>query len=64
MDFHELDLQTVIVTGLSQYTEEEGVGLVASAQIHMPFKKIIVYDLGIKQRTLTRVSQERMGSEV
>ncbi|XP_038044630.1 uncharacterized protein LOC119719296 [Patiria miniata] len=56
IDFHNLDLKTVIVTGLSGYTEEEGVGLVASAQIHMPFKKIIIYDLGVKQRTLDRLS--------
>ena len=57
VDLGDLDQQTVIVTGLSQYTEEEGVGLVASAQIHMPFKKIIIYDLGLQKRTLQRVSR-------
>ncbi|XP_022090678.1 uncharacterized protein LOC110979305 [Acanthaster planci] len=56
IDFHNLDLRTVIVTGLSGYTEEEGVGLVASAQIHMPFKKIIIYDLGVKKRTIDRLA--------
>ncbi|XP_071803738.1 uncharacterized protein [Asterias amurensis] len=55
VDLGDLDQQTVIVTGLSQYTEEEGVGLVASAQIHMPFKKIIIYDLGLQKRTLQRL---------
>ena len=55
IDYDHLERNTVIVVGLSKYTEQDGVGLIGSVHIHMPFVKVIVYDLGMRTKTQKRV---------
>ena len=58
IDYVQLERMTRIVVGLSKYTEQDGVGLIGSVHIHMPFIKIIVYDLGMRTRTRNQVSKK------
>ncbi|XP_072036353.1 uncharacterized protein [Amphiura filiformis] len=57
IDYAQLERRTRIVVGLSKYTEQDGVGLIGSVHIHMPFIKIIIYDLGMRSRTRNQVKQ-------
>ncbi|XP_072035436.1 uncharacterized protein [Amphiura filiformis] len=52
-----LDRQMVIVMGFGSRRMYKGLGCVASIQSHMPFKKIIVYDLGIHPKMVKKLRQ-------
>ena len=52
----QLDRQMVIVLGFGSRRMYKGLGCVASIQSHMPFKKIIVYDLGIHPKMVKKVT--------
>ncbi|XP_072043389.1 uncharacterized protein [Amphiura filiformis] len=47
----------VIVTAFSENHVLEAKGMIASIQKHMPGKRIVVYDLGIKQKTKPKVKK-------
>ncbi len=54
-DLTTLDRQMVIVLGFGSRRMYKGLGCVAAIQSHMPFKKIIVYDLGIHPKMVKKV---------
>ena len=51
----ELWRRLVIVTAFSENHVSEAKGMIASVQKHMPGKRIIVYDLGIKPTARSQV---------
>ncbi|XP_022092727.1 uncharacterized protein LOC110980399 [Acanthaster planci] len=54
-DFDELFKHLVVVTAFSENHYKEAMGMIGSAQKAMPHTRIIVYDIGMKNKTLLKV---------
>ena len=55
-DLDSLRSRLVIVTAFSENHALEGFGMIASAQYFMPRQRIVIYDLGLEKKSLSKVS--------